>query len=240
MTARSPSTAGSHTTAKARARAAAAEAARVKARRQRQLRVLLVAIIAIVVAVGAFALWFWPAGGSQPATTRAGLSSVSGRGAEHLPPWPAPSDVPARAEAAGLPLGPMGMAEHYHVHLDVLVDGKPIAVPANLGVDPSTGEMSYLHTHTPDGVVHIEAGRSGQPFTLGQLFIEWDVRLSATQIGGLKATGGKELTLYVDGKLVPGDPALLRLRPHQQITLVYGPAGQRVDVPESYPFAPGE
>jgi len=132
------------------------------------------------------------------------------------------------------------MAEHYHVHLDVLVDGKPIAVPANLGVDPSTGEMSYLHTHTPDGVVHIEAGRSGQPFTLGQLFTEWDVRLSATQVGGLKATGGKELTLYVDGKLVPGDPALLRLRPHQQITLVYGPAGQRVDVPESYPFAPGE
>ena len=141
--------------------------------------------------------------------------------------------------AAGLPLGAMGTAEHYHVHLDVLVNGKAITVPANIGVDPSSGQMSYLHTHTPDGIVHIEAGRAGEPFTLGQLFTEWNVRLTATQLGALKTGGDNTLALYVNGKKVAGDPALLRLRAHQQIALLYGPSGQKVTVPGSYDFPPG-
>ncbi|MGH8971332.1 MAG: hypothetical protein ACRDV1_15440, partial [Actinomycetes bacterium] len=164
---------------------------------------------------------------------------TSGQGVAVAPPWPAPTDVPARAAKAGLPLGPMGTAEHYHVHLDILVDGKPVRVPANIGVDQAGGTMSYLHTHTSDGIVHIEAGETGQPFTLGQLFTQWDVRLTADRLGGLRAGGGTTLTAYVNGSRVPGDPALLRLRPHQQVTLLYGPAGQQVDVPDSYDFPPG-
>lgn len=245
MTSRSSNKAGPRPpTAKVR-RAAAAQAARQAARekalRQRRARWLRLSVVAVtVLVVGGFVVWSAQGRDAEPPATAAALASVSGRGAEQAPPWPAPADVPARAKAAGLPLGPMGTAEHYHAHLDVLVNGQPVAVPANLGVDPATGRMSYLHTHTPDGLVHIEAGRTGQQFTLGQLFTQWDVRLSATQIGGLKATGGNTLTLYVDGKKVPGDPALFRLAPHQQIALVYGPAGQQIDVPDSYEFAPGE
>ena len=176
-----------------------------------------------------------------PSASDAGdLGAVSGKGAAIAPPWPAPADVPARAQAAGLPLGPMGMAEHYHAHLDVLVNGQPVPVTGNIGVDPVSGAMSYLHTHTPDGLVHIEAGAKGQPFTLGQLFTQWDVRLTRTRVGGLTATDGNTLTLYVNGKKVPRDPAQLRLAAHQQIALVYGPAGQQTDVPASYDFAPGE
>ena len=88
--------------------------------------------------------------------------------------------------------------------------------------------------------MHIEAARAGQPFTLGQLFTEWNVRLTSTQMGALKATGNNTLTTYVNGQKVPGNPASLRLASHQQITLVYGPAGQQIEVPDSYDFGPGE
>lgn len=134
----------------------------------------------------------------------------------------------------------MGTAEHYHAHLDVLVNGQAVPVPPNIGVDPSSGLMTGLHTHTPDGVVHIEAARTGQPFTLGQLFTEWNVRLAATQLGGLAVSGNNTLTLYVNGSKVSANPATLRLEPRQQITPVYGPADQEVSVPDSYDFAPGE
>lgn len=218
------------------ATAARAEAERRKRRRGGVQRVLA-ALVALILVGGAV---FWAARGGDDTGMRSGELAASGLGSENAPPWPAPANVRERAAAAGLPHGAMGMAEHYHVHLDVLVDGKPVAVPANIGVDPTSGAMSYLHTHTPDGIVHIEAGEKGQPFTLGQLFTQWDVRLSATRLGALEATGGNSLAVYVNGIKVPGNPAELRLRPQQQIALVYGSADQKVDVPSSYDFAPGE
>lgn len=219
------------------AAAARAETARRERRRSRA-QLVAAALVGLGLVAGAA---FWAArGGGEAGTQPGNVAAAGGRGTEQAPPWPAPADVPARAEAAGLPLGAMGTAEHYHAHLDVLVNGEPVAVPANIGVDATSGAMSFLHTHTPDGIVHIEAGRPGQPFTLGQLFTQWNVRLSATQVGALKTTDGNRLTLYVNGKKVAGDPARHRLAARQQIALAYGPADRQVDVPGSYDFAPGE
>lgn len=201
------------------------------------MAVLTAGLVGVALVVGA-AVWA-AADDGDTGPERTEQAAVSGPGEQDLPLWPAPADVPARAQAAGLPIGPMGTAEHYHLHLDVLVDGEPVIVPANLGVDWRNGAMSYLHTHSPDGLVHVEAGEKGQVFTLGQLFTQWDVRLTTTRLGGLKATDGKTLTVYVNGQRVPGDPAQLRLRPHQQIALVFGPAGHEVDVPANYDFPPG-
>jgi len=69
------------------------------------------------------------------------------------PPWPTPNNVASRVTAAGLDLGPMGTAEHYHPHLRIVIDGAEIPVAANIGVDPITGAMSALHTHEPDGTL---------------------------------------------------------------------------------------
>ena len=135
------------------------------------------------------------------------------------PPWPAPTDVPARAAAAGLDLGPMGTAEHYHPNLCVVIDGTEVPVPPNIGVDPATGAMSAVHTHEGDGTIHIEADIVGEVFTLGQLFMQWGVKLTPTQIGGVKAPAGQEVTLTSNGKPVTGDPMDLRLEPEQQIVL---------------------
>ena len=136
-----------------------------------------------------------------------------------MPPWPPPSDVAGRVAAAGLDLGPMGTAEHYHPQLRIVIDGGEVPVPPNVGVDPSTGAMSALHTHEGDGTIHIEADSVGEVFTLGQFFTQWGVTLTPEQIGGVRAKAGRHVVVTSNGTKVTGDPADLRLEPDQQIVL---------------------
>jgi hypothetical protein len=137
-------------------------------------------------------------------------------------PWPVPADVAERVAAAGLVLGPMGMAEHYHPHVSIVVDGTSLPVAANIGVDPTTGAMSALHTHDSSGTIHIEAATKGQVFTLGQLFTEWGVVLTRNQIGGVHAGDGEHVRVTSNGSEVTGDPMKLQLEAGQQIQLTLG------------------
>ncbi len=125
----------------------------------------------------------------------------------------------AQVAAAGLDLGPMGMAEHYHPQLRIIIRGTAVTVPGDIGVDPATGAMSALHTHESGGTVHIEADTVGEVFTLGQLFTQWGVELTSTEIGGVRTTNGEKVTVTSNGARVAGDPAELRLEPEQKIVL---------------------
>ncbi len=111
------------------------------------------------------------------------------------------------------------MAEHYHPKLRVVVNGEEVAVPPNIGVDPTTGAMSALHTHEGDGTIHIEADSPGQVFTLGQFFTQWGVRLSRSQVGGVQATTPDGVTVTSDGRRFEGDPGELRFEPDQLIVV---------------------
>ncbi|MFG1880130.1 hypothetical protein ACGFIV_35395 [Sphaerisporangium sp. NPDC049003] len=156
------------------------------------------------------------------------------------PPWDTPSNPKPLVLAAGLKFGPMGMAEHYHSHLDVYVDGKPVSVAADIGIDPGSEEMAPVHTHDTRGVIHIETDVKGTTYTLGQIFTEWGVTLNAAQIGTLKAGNGKTLTTYVNGGKVDGDPAAIVLKPHLQIALVYGKPDPSFTPPAGYQFKSDE
>ena len=136
-----------------------------------------------------------------------------------MPPWPAPADVPAGAARAGLDLGPMGMAEHYHPQLRITVNGEQVPVAPGIGVDPNTGAMSAVHTHEGDGTIHIEASTAGEAFTLGQVFTQWGVPLTSTQVGGVRAKAGQKVTVTSNGSPVTGDPMRLRLEPKQKIVV---------------------
>jgi hypothetical protein len=161
-------------------------------------------------------------------------------GADSLPPWPAPSDATAAARNAGLPmLSSEGMVEHIHVHLDVLADGQAVAVPANIGIDTARGGISPLHTHDDSGVIHIESPVKRQ-FSLGELFTEWGVSLSANNIGGLRATDGKTVRAYVNGVPRTGDPAAITFNQHDQIVVAYGPPQPGEKVAATYEFPPGD
>lgn len=206
--------------------------------KERRRRFMFIGAISVVVAVliAMAAVGIRNLSQDSDAAPRVGLESASGRGAVSAPPWPLPTDAPARVAAAGLNLGRMGTAEHYHAHLDILVDGQPVAVPVNIGIDLSNGSMSALHTHSGDGIIHVEAATKGQPFTLGQLFTQWNVRLSGDQMGSLTAVDGKSLTAYVNGEKITSNPAMIRLAERQQISIVFGPTNAKVKVPDTFDF----
>ncbi|HEU5156469.1 MAG TPA: hypothetical protein VFU43_05690 [Streptosporangiaceae bacterium] len=219
----------------ARERVAAARAEERRRERRRWL-VTFGATGAVVAALGGGAAWAIVSNNNkteQPA-------SASGTG---QPPWPLPADPIAGAKAAGLNVAPSeGNALHIHAHLDVFVNGKEVPVPANLGISRSGNELAELHTHDDTGVLHIESPSKDKRFTLGEVFSEWNVRLTPTQIGGLTTDAARTLTAYVDGKKQAGDPAAIQLTAHRQIALVFGDAATnaKVKVPSSYKFAEGE
>lgn len=159
------------------------------------------------------------------------------------PPWPAPMHDNAKyVDAAGLPAFTSEKTlVHYHAHLDIIDDGKPVTVPADIGIVFKNGQavaISPLHTHTPDGVLHVEAERNAK-FTLGQLFTEWGVRLSSTCVGGLCADRSHEIAFAVDGVPYEGDPGEIALKPHEEIAIVYGAKGNLPKPPASYNFPKG-
>jgi hypothetical protein len=166
---------------------------------------------------------------SPPPATPAGSSSDFGL----------PADASAAAAAAGLPmLGQEHLNVHYHAHLDVVVRGKVEAVPAFIGIDRAQSKIAPLHTHTPDGIVHIESA-SDVPFSLGQFFTEWGHPISATGIGDVAVSGSEELRVYRNGELVTGNPADLKFKPHDEIYVWIGPSSEKPTVPAKYDFPNG-
>ncbi len=156
--------------------------------------------------------------------------------ADSLPPWPAPVDPAAGERAAGLTVLPAeGVVQHIHSHLDILVNGSAVPVPANLGIDVRRGLYAELHTHADSGVLHIESSDKNARFVLGQLFTEWNVQLDATHLGGLEAGNGHQLYVYLDGGPYSGDPAAIRLADQQEIVLAYG-SRPPTTVPASFDF----
>jgi hypothetical protein len=136
-------------------------------------------------------------------------------------------------------LGSEGQVEHIHAHLDVIVNGKAVTVPALIGIDEAGQQISPLHTHDTTGVIHIESPKKAD-FTLGQVMTEWDVALTQDSIGALKTGNGNELHVYVNGKEQAGNPGAIKLTAHQEIAVVYGNANDKVKVPSSYAFPSGE
>ena len=228
-----------------RARVEAARQAMARAqRRSRNLRIgLWSAGIAVLAAVAVVIALTWPHGQPSNASapgTGAAAPAASAAGRAGSPPWGAPADASAAVSAAGLPmLGQEGTALHIHSHLDVIVNGAPVQVPANLGIDESRQQISPLHTHDTTGVIHIESPSATATFTLGQFFTEWQVSMSNDHLGGLANDATHHLKAYVNGKLRDGDPAAIVLGAHDEIALVYGSDSQQVTVPTSYQWTNG-
>jgi hypothetical protein len=139
---------------------------------------------------------------------------------------------------------------HYHAHLDVVIDGTRVEVPAGLGINagpngelPEHGEkgIAPLHTHDTSGVIHIEAPRP-MAFTLAQVFTLWGVPLQEGQVGDYHDGGNtdRQVGVYVNGHKYQGDPRRLILKAHDEIAVVAASDGTTLDIPSSYEFAEGE
>ena len=146
----------------------------------------------------------------------------------------------ALAKKAGLiPERAEFLQYHVHSHLDVFADGKPVTVPGGIGIDindpavqgdPESGYglsricakpcISPLHTHGPDGVLHTET-KTVEPNHLGQLFVEWAVRLDRSCVGDY-CEPKTSIAIYVDGQADKGDPRDIKLSDGKEIAVVIG------------------
>jgi len=217
-----------------------------EARRRVRRRTWTVASVVTAVALGVAALVaVISAGGSSspqhvetvPFTpaSESGLSTAT-------PPWPLPPDATADIENGGLnPYGSEATAVHYHVHLDIVVNGSPVQVPAHVGFvihgSRATG-LSFIHTHDASGIIHIES-LTNDAYTLGQFFTEWGVAVGPGHLGGLVSDGSNMLRVFVNGRRFAGNPADLVFKAHQEITLWFGPRGATPHVPAAYTFPAG-
>jgi hypothetical protein len=193
---------------------------RVRGDHHRLRRVL--ALICVVLLVAACAPTGAPSTLPTPATSVAPLEL-----------WPLPDDPMGLAREAGLePLPSETLEYHLHAHLDVFRDGRPVIVPAGIGIDiddPGVKRfdgplgvgyggivepcddacISPLHTHDPDGVIHTESPTPALN-TLGQFLIEWGVELPA------------DAKAYVNGHEHTGDIGAIELADGLEIAIVMG------------------
>jgi hypothetical protein len=119
---------------------------------------------------------------------------------------------------------------HIHAHLTIMVNGTPRQVPAGIGIPGAqtaqtpagpfvqSGTCFYwLHTHAPDGIIHIELPVQ-HTYTLGDFFDEWGQPLSASAVGPAKG----HVTALYNGQVYTGNPRDIPLTAHAQIQLEVG------------------
>ena len=128
---------------------------------------------------------------------------------------------------------------HFHLHLDVVVDGRPVTVPDDVGRNADAGFIASLHTHDTGGIIHVESP-AGLTYTLGQLFDVWGVRFTATCLGGDCNQDDRRVRVFADGtELRTRDPRLLILARHQEVVVTYGTPAQVPDPVPALPDDPG-
>lgn len=132
-----------------------------------------------------------------------------------------PSSVKTYATTDGVDCQ-SGERLEYHVHafVAILVDGERTEIPAGVGIRSEC--LFWLHTHTADGLIHVEAPQHSD-FTLGQFFAIWGEPLSATQLLGTTVDQDHQIVTTVNGQPYEGDPSQIVLADHETIVLQYGP-----------------
>lgn len=107
---------------------------------------------------------------------------------------------------------------HVHSHIDVFVDGQKQNVPASIGILSSC--LFWLHTHSSDGVIHVEAP-SQRNYSLGQFLDIWSQTHSDSE-DFFTSVSAKPVTAYLNGTEFDGNYRDIPLESRTQIVLAYG------------------
>ncbi len=140
---------------------------------------------------------------------------------------PASAAIPTGQPVGGIRCDQMeGNVLHIHQHLAIFDHGKPIRVPEDVGRPLMGGCLYWLHTHTPDGIIHVESPAM-RTYTLGEFFSVWGQPLSRTNVAGAKPRRGEHTTVWVDGNVYAGDPRRIELTAHLDVTIDVGPPAKK-------------
>ena len=121
------------------------------------------------------------------------------------------------------------VAQHIHAHLDIFVNDKLYLIPQGIGIKDNTC-LYWLHTHTANGVIHIESPTQ-QQFMLSQFIDVWK------SSGDFPISGAMPM-IFVNGQLVNSTIDNTKINKHDEIVLVYG--NTPPVVPSFYQFDQGE
>jgi hypothetical protein len=187
------------------------------------LPLVLAGVLLFVLGVGAallFSSWARPQAVARPTSVALQVPGTAAASEGSLP------------EVNGISCDTLeGTIVHIHMHLAIFVNGQEQPVPYGIGIgqpwqvsDSDEGPFVedgscfyWIHTHTGDGIVHIESPMRRR-FTLGDFFAIWQMPLSANQVGPAQGT----VTLYVNGQKSNANPADVPLLPHERIQLDVG------------------
>jgi hypothetical protein len=150
-------------------------------------------------------------------------------------PWPANAEQSLeRADAIGLPAE--GTTLHEHANVQVFVNGEPQPVPQSIGIPADAPPLASLHTHTSDGLVHVESSQV-RDFTLGEFFDVWGVFLSETCVGAHCTDGQEELIVFLDGQRVSGPIRDVVLDDQSVVVVTFGTPDQLPDPIPTFDFS---
>jgi hypothetical protein len=129
---------------------------------------------------------------------------------------------------------------HYHVALQIIDEGNPVAIPTDVGRTATCYYWLHMHTASP-GVIHVESPEP-RAFTLADFFDVWakssgGTRLDSRHVGTITLTAGQTLIAFVDGQRYDGDPRGIELVSHRVIQLEVSPP--TVDPPPPFIFPTG-
>lgn len=136
------------------------------------------------------------------------------------------------------------VAFHIHAHLSMYIDGKKITIPKYIGIAGNPPEnitcFYWLHTHSTDGIIHIEAPRKQSNEALDDFLAIWHDGFSKLGFPQElnKTTGwsifinGKPFTDQVTSPVHTEVP----LNSHDIVTLEYGSPLVPPDTSATYQF----
>src|SRR5438105_6094842 len=64
-------------------------------------------------------------------------------------------------------------AYHIHIHLTIYLNGQHAPIPAGIGIAPDGSCFYWMHTHTADGIIHIEAPGKVHNISLDDFLTIW-------------------------------------------------------------------
>lgn len=112
------------------------------------------------------------------------------------------------------------MVMHIHPRIYIEMDGQPYMVPQNVGIEPSmwkyhsldaygmTG-MAPLHTHTNDGIIHVESNVK-RDYTLGEFLDIWGVDFKGKTVNA--TSNGEPIPDYRNHILTNDESIILRVQ----------------------------
>lgn len=151
------------------------------------------------------------------------LSSAAIAGALFAGTPSARADIPSGAPVDGIRCEAMeGSVLHIHQHVAIRDHGKPVGIPPDVGRPLIAQCLYWIHTHTPDGIIHVESPNF-RTYTLGNFFDIWGEPLTATNVAGSKPKKDEHIAVWVDGAPYTGNPRKIDLTQHLDVTIEVGP-----------------